>query len=141
MESMKLFWKIYAWFFLALVSTNAGQFFDSDSMLTVYYHTTIIFNNWYTIPYILNILNAVLYCILCLFIFGYAYDINGISRLAPFYFFLRLLSDATGHTYELKIIQSSFAQSKLAGLVGLACLSLLVLPSYLVHWKMTFEKS
>lgn len=136
---MKLFWKFYSFLLLAIVSSNALQLLNQNSLLEVYYNTTMAFSSWYAIPYFLNILNALIACIVCLFIFGYAFDVKSLSKTPPWLFYVRLLSDCTGHSYELKMIQSAFAQANLHGLIELASLIVPILPSYLAQWRMTFK--
>ena len=136
---MKIFWKFYSVLFLVITSSSALQLLDKNSFLGVYYNTTIVFSNWYIIPYILNILCILITCIVCLFIFGYAFDIKSIPRTPRWLFYVRILSECTGHAYEFKMIQSRFYQSKVWGFVGIATLILLILPSYIAQWRMTFK--
>ena len=138
---MKLFWKMYACLFFVIVLSNALQLFNKDSLFGVYYNTTIVFNKWYIVPYVLNILNALIGCVVFLFILGYALDLDYLTRAPQCLFYLRLLSDSTGHSYELKMAQSAFYQGKLLGLITLASLILPILPSYMALWRMTFIPS
>jgi len=138
--SMKLFWKFYSVLFIFLAWSSALQLLNKDSVLGVYYNTTIVFSNWYIIPYFLNILSALIACIVGLFVLGYSFDVKGFSQMPLWLFYLRLFSDCTGHAYEFKIVQSGFSQSKLWGAVGLASLILPILPSYIAQWRMTFNK-
>jgi len=137
---MKLFWKLYSFLFLVIMLSNASQIINKNSLLGIYYNTTIIFSNWFIIPYFLNILNALIGCLVWVFIFCYAFDVKGLNRAPQWLFYLRLLSDCTGHSYELKMIQSAFSQGKLWGFIGLASLILPILPSYLAFWRMTFDR-
>ena len=137
---MKLFWKFYCALYFAIVLNNAFLLLNKDSLLGVYYNTTIVFNPWYSLPYYLNILNALINCIVSLFIFGYAFNRQDLNRPPQWLFYVRLLSDCTGHTYELIMIQAGFYQSKLMGYIGLAALIVPILPSYLAHWRMTFNR-
>jgi len=139
MTSMKAFWKFYFALFFAIAVNNALQLLNNGSPIGVYYHTTIVFSNWFIIPYFLNILNSLITLIVCLFIFGYAFDVKNLSRAPQWLFYLRLLSDCTGHSYEFKMIQSGFYQGTLWGFIGLASLILPILPSYIAQWKMTFK--
>jgi len=138
--TMKLFWKFYAFLFLAIVFNSAFQLLDKDSLFGVYYNTTIVFSKWYIFPYVLNILNSLIACTVCFFIFGYAFDLKALPSSPPWLFYLRLFSDCTGHSYEFKMVQSYFSQGELWGILGLASLILPILPSYLAQWRMTFSK-
>lgn len=138
---LRLFWKFYSALFVAISLNSSLQILDKNSVWGVYYNTTIVFNDWYIIPYFLNILNTLIECIVCLFIFGYAFDVQALSRMPPWLFYVRLLSNCTGHTYQFKMIQASFSQGKIWGLIGLASLILPVLPSYIAQWRMTFKKN
>jgi hypothetical protein len=138
---MKIFWKSYSFLFFVIVLNNALQLLNKDSLIGVYYNTTIVFSNWYIIPYFLNILNALIACIVCLLIFGYAFNVQILSRAPQWLLYLRLFCDCTGHSYELKIVQSWFSHGKLWGFVELATLVLPILPSYLAQWRMTFNKN
>jgi len=140
MLRMKLFWKYYSALFIAITLNSAIKVLDKDSVMGVYYNTTIIFSNWFIIPYFLNILNVLISCLIGAYLFGYAFDRPGLSRAPVWLFYVRLLSDFTGHTYELKVIQSSFSQDKLWGLIGIASLVLPILPSYLAQWRMSFKQ-
>ena len=119
---------------------NALQLLNKDSLIEIYYNTTIVFSPWHIIPYLLNILNALIACIVCVFIFGYAFDLQSLPEAPQWLFYVRLLSDGIGHSYEWQIVQSGFSQSKLTGFLGLASLILPILPSYLAQWRMTFKK-
>ena len=136
---MKLFWKFYSVLFLTIVLTDAIQLLDKDSLWGVYYNTTIVFSNWFIIPYFLNILNALIACIVCLYLFNYAFDLHILSQAPQWLFYLRLFSDCTGHSYEIKMIQAGFYQGKLLGFISLASLIIPILPSYLAHWRITFK--
>jgi len=135
---MKLFWKIYSFLFLAIVLNDAIQILDKGSHLGVYYNTTIVFSNWFFIPYFLNLLSVLINGIACLFLFGYAYEIKKLSIAPQWLFYLRILCDCVGHTYGWQMIRSGFSQSKLAGFAGLASMILPILPSYLAQWRQTF---
>jgi hypothetical protein len=137
---MKLFWRAYFLLFFVIVLSNALQLLNKNSVIGVYYNTAIIFSNWFIIPYFLNILCALINCIVCLFIFGYAFDVPGISRAPQWLFYVRILIDCIGHSYDLKTIQAGFYQGKLSGFLTLAALILPILPSYLAHWRMTFNR-
>lgn len=137
---MKLFWKFYSFLFLAIVLSSTLQVLNKDSLYGVYYNTTIAFSNWYAIPYFLNILNALIDCIVCLFIFGYAFDVKELSKAPRWLFYVRLFSDCTGHSYEFKMVQSGFTHGGLWGYIELASLVLPILPSYLAQWRMTFKQ-
>ena len=137
---MNLFWKFYSLLFYLLVLSNALQLLNPNSISGIYYNTTIVFSNWFIIPYILNILNSLINCVVCIIIFTYAFDVPNQPSISPWLLYARLLSDATGHSYELRIIQSGFAQSKIFGFIALASLVLPILPSYLIQWRITFNK-
>jgi hypothetical protein len=137
---MKLFWKFYSILFFAIVLSNALQLLNKNSLFGVYYNTTIVFSNWFVVPYFLNILNSLIACIVSIFIFGYAFDVQVLSSAPPWLFYIRLLSDCTGHSYELKMVQSGFSHGKLWVFIGLTSLVLPILPSYIAQWKMTFIK-
>jgi hypothetical protein len=137
---MKLFWKFYSILFFAIVLNNALQLLNKNSLFGIYYNTTIVFSSWFIIPYFLNILNALIACIVCIFIFGYAFDVQVLSKAPQWLFYARLLSDCTGHSYELKMIQASFSHGELWGFIGLASLVLPMLPSYLAQWRITFNQ-
>jgi len=137
---MKLFWKLYSFLFFTLVLNSTLELLRPNSLLGIYYHTTIVFSAWHIIPYLLNILNALIACSVCLFIFGYSFDVPILSRAPVWLFYLRILSDCTGHSYEIKMIQSGFSQGKLIGFLGIATLIIPILPSYLVQWRMTFNE-
>ena len=137
---MKLFWKFYSLIFFTIMLNNALQLLNKNSLLEVYYNTTIVFSNWHIIPFSLNILNALIACIVCVFIFGYAFDLQCLPEAPQWLFYVRLLCDGIGHSYEWQIVQSGFSQSKLTGFLGLASLILPILPSYLAQWRMTFKK-
>jgi len=135
---MNLFWRFYSVLFFTLVASSTYHLINKDSVYLIYYKTTIIFSNWYVIPYFLNILNTLITGLVCLFIVGYAFDIPTLSRLPKWFFYLRILSDCTGHAFEWKMIQSGFAQGTLGGLISLTALILPILPSYIAQFKMTF---
>ena len=137
---MKLFWKFYSFVFYIIVLNNALQLLNKDSLIEIYYHTTIVFSPWHIIPYLLNILNALINAIVCIFVLGYAFDLKGLSRAPQLLFYARLLSDSIGHSYEWQIILSGFSQSKFAGFLGLASLILPLLPSYLALSRITFKQ-
>lgn len=137
---MKLFWKLYSVLFSSIILSSALQLLDKNSFIEVYYNTTIVFSNWFIIPYLFNILNVFLGCIACIYIFFYAFDIQGLSRAPQWFFYLRLLSDCTGHSYGLKMVQSGFTQGELTGFIGLATLILPILPSYIIQWRITFKQ-
>ena len=138
---MKLFWKFYSFLFFAIVLSNSLQVLNMNSVFGVYYSTTIVFSTWFIIPYFLNILNALIACIVCLLIFGYAFNVPFLSRAPQWLFYLRLLSDCTGHSYELKMVQSGFSHGNFWGFVEIASLVLPILPSYIALWRMTFNKN
>jgi len=136
---MKLFWKIYLGLFTFIVINSVIQLLNKNSVIGVYYNTTIVFNKWHIIPYFLNILNALINCIVCLYLFGYAFEIKNLARAPVWLFYVRLLLDCTGQTYGLKLLQSGFAQDNFYGLLGVASLVFPILPSYLAQWRMTFK--
>jgi len=138
---MKLFWKSYSVLFLAIVLGNGLQLLDKNSSIAVYYNTTIIFGSWHIVPYIINVLNALINGIVCIYILGYAFDLKGLSKAPPLLFYARLLSDCFGHSFEMKTVQSGLSQGYLTGFIGLASLVLPILPSYLAQWRMTFSAS
>ena len=135
---MKLFWKFYCFLFLAITLSNLTELLDKNSPFGVYYNTTIVFNPWFILPYWLNIINAFIMGIVCAYTIGYAFNLKGFQKAPTWLLVIRLLSDATGHAYEIKMIQSAFYQNKWAGFIGLASLILPILPSYLAHWRMTY---
>ena len=137
---MKLFWKAYSVLFFLIVLSNASAMINQGSLPSVYYKTTIIFSGWYIFPYFFNIVNSIIYCVICLIIVAYAFDLPGMPQVPKSLFYARLLSDCFGHTYEMKMIQSGFSQGRVWGLIGLMSLILPVLPSYLVHWQITFKR-
>jgi hypothetical protein len=136
---MKLFWKSYSFLFLAIVSSNAAQLLDKDSVLGVYYNTMIVFSSWYIIPYFLNILNALINCMACAFIIGYAFNWQKLSSAPQWLFYARLLSDCTSRFYEAKMIQASFSQGRLWGCIGLASLIFPIIPSYYLLWRISLK--
>ena len=138
---MKLFWKFYAALFFAIVLSNALELLNKNSVMGVYYYTTIIFSSWYIIPYLLNILNTLLGGIVLVFILKYAFDLRPLIVLPAWLFYLRIICECTGHSYEWNFIQSEFAQGKVWGFVSLASLIIPILPSYYAQWIFTFKKS
>jgi len=137
---MKLFWKFYSLIFYIIVLNNALQLLNKDSLIEIYYNTTIVFSPWHIIPYLFNILNVLINAIVCIFVLGYAFDLKGLSKVPPSLFYALLLSDSVGHSYEWQIILSGFSQSKFSGFLGLASLTLPILPAYLALWRITFKQ-
>ena len=136
---MKLFWKVYSLLFLVIVWSNLYQLFSKDSPFAVYYNTTIILSSWLAIPYFFNILNVLTACIVCLFVFAFAFDIRTMALVPVWFFYARILIDCVGHSYEFKMIQAGFTHGNSWGCIALASLILPVLPSYLALWKLTFK--
>lgn len=136
---MKIFIKFYSFLFYLIVLSNALQLLNPNSISGIYYNTTIVFNTWYILPYFLNIFNALINCIVCVIIFAYAFDMQGLPAIPLWLFYVRIFSDCTGHSYDIKMVQSGFAQGKLFGFIGLASLILPVLPSYLIQWRLRFN--
>ena len=137
---MKIFWRIYSFIFYAIVISNAIQLLNKNSMLGVYYNTTIVFSGWYIVPYFMNILNGLIACIVCLFIYGYAFNIRGLTKAPLWLLFLRFLSESTGHSYEIKMIQSIIIQAKFLGFIAIASMILPIIPSYIAQWRLTFNQ-
>ena len=137
---MKFFWKFYAILFYLIVLSNVFQVFNKESVFGIYYTTTIVFSNWFILPYFLNILNTLISCIACLYVLGFAFDIKNFSQAPPWLFYIHLVGDCIGHSYEIKIIQAGFFQSKMAGFLALAYLTLPILPSYIVLWRMSIKQ-
>lgn len=138
---MKLTWKIYSFFFLSLCLNDLLLIINKNSILNVYYNTTMIFSAWYALPYFLNIFNVLLTVLIALFIFGYAFNQPDFSKLPAWIFYVRTLSDLTGHSYELKFVLSSFVQGKWFGLLTAFAIILPILPSYLIQWQITFGQN
>lgn len=139
-HSMKLFWKLYFALFFAIVLSNALELLNKNSIIGVYYNTAMIFSNWFIIPYFLNILNTLINCIVCLYIFGYAFNTKGLTSAPSWLFYVRLLSDCVGHSYDMQTVQAGFYQGKLSGLLTIAALTFPIIPSYLAQWRMTFNR-
>ena len=137
---MKLFWKFYSFVFYIIVLNNALQLLNKDSLIEIYYHTTIVFSPWHIIPYLLNILNVIINAIVCIFVLAYAFDLKTLPQAPLSLFYARLLSDSVGHSYEWQIILSGFSQSKFAGFLGVASLTIPILPSYLALWRITYKQ-
>lgn len=137
---MKLFWKFYSVLFYIITLQATAQFLDQKSILVVYYNTAIVFSHWFIIPYFFNILSVLINCAICVFIFCYSSDVKGLFRMPSWLFYLRLLSDGAGHSFDTKTVQAGFAQGELLGFIDLFSLIVPVLPSYFIQWKMTFKK-
>ncbi|MDE2223244.1 MAG: hypothetical protein KGK03_09280 [Candidatus Omnitrophica bacterium] len=135
----KFIWRVYTCIFFLLAVNDASGIFDTQSSLNVYYHTAIILNSWFFLPFVLNVLNVLIECLVGILIFAYVFDVKDTPRLAPELFYIRLLTDLSGHAYSFEIIKSDFVQERLLGLVGLAILIMPVLPSYFIQWRMTFS--
>jgi len=138
---MKLFWKLYSLLFYLIVLSNALQILNPNSIVGVYYNTTIVFSNWFIIPYFLNIFNGLINCIVFIIIVTYAFDIKALPQAPAWLFYVRILSDCTGHSYDMKMVESGFAQGIIFGFIALALLILPVLPSYFLQWHITYKKS
>ena len=139
MSRMKIFWKFYAFLFYLIVLSNAIQLLGKDSLLGVYYNTTIVFSQWFIIPYFLNILNVLIACIVSLYIFGYAFDIQALSKAPKWLFYVRIFTECSGHNYEIKMLQSYFSHDNIWGYALLAALFFPILPSYIAQWRMSFS--
>jgi hypothetical protein len=137
---MKLFWKVYSFLFFTIVLSNALSLFSKASIVATYYHITVVFNSWFIIPYLFNALNALLACIACAYLFAYAFDINFLLPAPAWLFYLRLLSECFGHSFEWQMIQASFYQNKFLAIVGLASLIIPIIPSYIAQWRMSYPK-
>ena len=138
---MKLFWKFYAFLFLAIIFYNSLQLLDKNALPSLYYSAMMAFNSWYMVPYLLNILNALLSAIVCILIFYYAFKKQILYKAPYWLFYARLLSDFTGHSYAWQLVHTAMTQGIFWGLLGLASLILPILPSYLAQWHMTFNKN
>lgn len=137
METMKLFWKYYAFLFMAIVLSNAFVLLNPNSPSEIYYNTLIAFNGWYAFAHLLNILNLGLNIIASILIFNYAFKIQ-VLRKAPYWlFYARLLSDLIGHSWEWQLIQANMTQDILWGLLALASWILPIAPSYFAHWRLS----
>lgn len=137
---MKLFWKLYSFLFLTIILSIGSQLLDPNAIIGAYYNTTIVFSKWFAIPYLLNILNFLVSATVAVFLLGYAFDVQSLSRAPRWLFYLRVLSDCSGHNYEWQSVLAGFAQSKLAGSIALASLTIPLLPSYILQYKITFKK-
>ena len=138
--TMKIFWKFYAFLFYFIVLSNAYQLLGKDALLSVYYNTAIVFSHWYIVPYFLNILNVLIACAVSFYIFGYAFDIEAISKAPIWLFYIRLLSELTGHSYEIKMLQAQFSHGNIWGYIILASLIFPIIPSFIAQWRMCFNK-
>lgn len=136
---MKLFWKVYSFLFFAIALKNAVVLFNKASLFTIYYHITVVFNGWYIVPYLFNALNALLECIVAVFLFAYAFDLNFLLPAPMWLFYLRLLSDCFGHSFEWQMIQASLYQSKMIAAIGIASLIIPIIPSYMAQWRMSLS--
>jgi len=136
---MKIAWKVYSFLFFTSSLNNAVILLDKNSAFSIYYNITIIFSGWHTIPYFLNIFNVFIACLIALYIFAYAFDMPDLPSLPVWFFYVRLLSDIFGHSYEFKMVLSGFIQGKLIGLLAASTLVLPLFPSYLAQWRMTFN--
>ena len=137
MDSMKLFWKYYAFLFLAIVLNNGLALLNPNSPSALYYNTLIAFNRWYIMAYLFNILNLGLSIIAGILIFNYAFKIQILSKTPYWLFYMRLLSDLTGHSWEWQLIQANMTQEILWGLLALFSWILPIAPSYFAHWRLS----
>ncbi len=137
---MKLFWKSYAIFFIVISLGNASSFLSPDSQARLYYDMMMKFYPYYTILFALNILNLVLTLLGAAIVFFYAFNIKHSFAMWRWVFIVRLLSDLAGHHYEWKFIQGAFVSSTFAGIIGIASLTVSVIPSYIAHYRYAFKK-
>lgn len=137
---MKLFWKYYAFLFMAIVLSNGFALLNPNSPSEIYYNTLITFNRGYAFVHLLNILNLSLNIITGILIFNYAFKIKVLCAAPYWLFYARLLSDLIGHSWEWQLIQSNMAQDILWGLLALASWIVPIAPSYFAHWYMTFSQ-
>ena len=137
---MKLFWKYYAFLFLLIVLNNGFLLLNKNSPLAIYYNTLLAFNHWYITAYLFNILNIILNTFVTVIIFNYAFNAQAPRKAPTWLFYARLFSEFTGHSFEWQLIQTGFAQGIFWGSLGLTVMLLPLVPSYLLQWRITFNK-
>ena len=125
--------------FFAVAWNHALPLLNNNSPFGTYYGVVMVFNTWYVFPYFFNIFNVLINVIVSVLILGYAYNPGGLPRIPVWLFYVRLLSDCTGHSFESKMIEADFSQGNLAGVLGLVSMTVPILPSYLALYLMTFR--
>lgn len=138
---MKIIWKSYAILFFFITLGNALNFFQADSPAKLYYAMMLHFYSGYAILYWLNILNIIITIISSLIVLCFAFDIPWAKSVAIGFFFLRIITEALGHHYELKYIQGSFAQGAYSAALTIAALTFPTIPSYIAHFRYAFNKN
>jgi hypothetical protein len=133
-------WQLYGIILTLIVFSSASDLFSADSPLRTYYTILIAFDQHYIILFTLNILAVIFELLSPLIVFLYALNIKTSPTFWRFFFWLRLLFSAIGHSYDRQFLVASFHQSISYGFACIGVLIIPLVPSYVAHYLYVFYR-
>ena len=134
-------WKVY--FFIAIIPgiKNIVALFIQDTELDQYYRILIAFKESYRIWYYLNIAAFAVEALSLLPLIFFVFHRKFLPALIwQILFITRVALLFTGHSYEVKHVQSFFHMDIRVAVAAVLIIFLFTLPSYLAHFYYAFRQ-
>lgn len=140
----KWIWVLYILMFGTIVSTRAFAFFFPSQQVNLYYkiYTIMSINmNHLPILFIFTIASLILGYFTFIFLWFYVFEKKVFSiDFVILIFFIRILCDMRGHSYEWNTVRSLYFQSPITAWNDGLLLFFLILPSYLAMTDYVVQK-
>jgi hypothetical protein len=134
-------WKAYFIIYLYLTIGSLYAFF-SPSMPAYWYHQILIaYDAVFLVPYFLNAASLFFNALAVVVIYLFIARISILSqRFWAYTFFLRLILEFFGKSYERKIIEALFHDDPATGWLAIGMMVSLALPSYVAYYLYAFKR-
>ena len=141
MKFKKALWKTYFAIYLLIVTLNTICFFWKQDQQFWYYQVLMAFDIWFIFPYCFNALSIILNALAVVPLYFLVTDRDVLSkRFWRYFFILRLTMEFFGKSYEVKVFQSLFYESRKTAWIYLGILLILTVPSYIGTYIYAFRK-
>jgi len=134
-------WKVYFFISAYIGIINFVELLAGDSQMDQYYKILIVFKRSYLVWYGFNMASiaAEVLCLVPLFLF--VFHKRFLSPIVwQSLFWVRIILFLAGHSYEAKMIKSYFYANSTVATGSIIFLLLLILPSYIAHFKYAFRQ-
>jgi len=143
-----IIWKVFFLLYAALTARDIINALSSSSNTYTFYHMMIIFDPLYKLHYTFKLINISIntLCLIPLFLFCFSLSRQDSTKnffpksLWTGLFLLRIVSDTTGHFYELKHLEALLQTGLLQAIVSMFRTFAFVFLSYWAHFMYAFRR-
>ena len=135
------FWYIYLIIYSVLAIGQTVLTFSPGSILYQYHHVLASFDGVLILLYYLAVVRCALLWIGLIPVLSYVHPVRiNQTLLWRWIFFIRILVDVFGSSYEMLLLKSMFVLDARAGWSLLGVYILPLIPSYVAHFQIAFPK-